>query len=65
MPKRCNPYIDDFVQQSKMHIGLKQFNNNEDKLKKVYGKYIYIFSVIQFLTNSMAPKNLTILLSLF
>lgn len=46
MPKRCNPYIDDFVQQSKMHIGLKQFNNNEDKLKKVYGKYIYIFFLL-------------------
>ncbi|CAH0722098.1 unnamed protein product, partial [Brenthis ino] len=42
MPKRCNPYADDFIQQSKIHVGLKQFNNNEDKLKKVYEKTLQL-----------------------
>ncbi|CAG5034708.1 unnamed protein product [Parnassius apollo] len=36
--KRSNPFIEDFVPQSKVHVGLKQFNNNEDRLKKVYEK---------------------------
>lgn len=40
MAKRSNPFTDDFVPQSKVHIGAKQFNNNEDRLKKVYGKYL-------------------------
>lgn len=38
MAKRPNPYTDDFIQQSKTHVGLKQLNNNEDGLRKVYGK---------------------------
>ncbi|KAL0850657.1 hypothetical protein ABMA28_012408 [Loxostege sticticalis] len=38
MAKRSNPFTDDFVPQSKVHIGAKQFNNNEDRLKKVYEK---------------------------
>ncbi|XP_022112979.1 uncharacterized protein LOC110991792 [Pieris rapae] len=38
MAKRANPFIDDYVQQSKVHIGLKQFNNNEERLQKVYEK---------------------------
>lgn len=38
MAKRPNPYTDDFIQQSKIHVGLKQLNNNEDGLRKVYGK---------------------------
>ncbi|CAK1599258.1 unnamed protein product [Parnassius mnemosyne] len=36
--KRSNPFIEDFMPQSKVHVGLKQFNNNEDRLKKVYEK---------------------------
>ncbi|CAH2068086.1 unnamed protein product, partial [Iphiclides podalirius] len=36
--KRSNPFIEDFMPQSKIHVGLKQFNNNEDRLKKVYDK---------------------------
>lgn len=38
MAKRSNPYIEDFVPQSKIHVGVKQFNNNEDRLQKVYGR---------------------------
>ncbi|KAI8429380.1 hypothetical protein MSG28_000025 [Choristoneura fumiferana] len=38
MAKRSNPYIEDFVPQSKIHVGVKQFNNNEDRLQKVYEK---------------------------
>lgn len=41
MAKRANPFIHDFVKQSKTHIGLKQFNNNEERLKKVYGLIVY------------------------
>lgn len=37
MAKRANPYSEDFIQQSKIFVNLKQFNNNEDRLKKVYG----------------------------
>ncbi|XP_068628316.1 apoptosis regulatory protein Siva [Battus philenor] len=36
--KRSNPFIEDFMPQSKVHVGLKQFNNNEDRLRKVYEK---------------------------
>ncbi|OWR48970.1 hypothetical protein KGM_215348 [Danaus plexippus plexippus] len=36
MAKRANPYSEDFIQQSKIFVNLKQFNNNEDRLKKVY-----------------------------
>lgn len=42
MAKRANPFIEDFVPQSKIHVGLKQFNNNEDRLQKVYGNVISI-----------------------
>ncbi|XP_032528653.2 apoptosis regulatory protein Siva-like [Danaus plexippus] len=38
MAKRANPYSEDFIQQSKIFVNLKQFNNNEDRLKKVYEK---------------------------
>ncbi|XP_049887546.1 uncharacterized protein LOC126381962 [Pectinophora gossypiella] len=38
MSKRANPFTEDFIPQSKIHVGLKQFNNNEDRLKKVYEK---------------------------
>ncbi|CAH2100494.1 unnamed protein product [Euphydryas editha] len=38
MAKRANPYTDDFIQQSKIYVGLKQLNNNEDGLRKVYEK---------------------------
>ncbi|XP_026323658.1 apoptosis regulatory protein Siva-like [Hyposmocoma kahamanoa] len=38
MAKRANPFIEDFVPQSKIHVGIKQFNNNEDRLQKVYEK---------------------------
>ncbi|XP_061717774.1 apoptosis regulatory protein Siva-like isoform X1 [Cydia pomonella] len=38
MTKRSNPFTEDFVQQSKVHVGMKQFNNNEDRLQKVYEK---------------------------
>lgn len=37
MAKRTNPFTEDYEPQSKVHVGLKQFNNNEDRLKKVYG----------------------------
>uniref|UniRef100_A0A2A4JWK7 Apoptosis regulatory protein Siva n=1 Tax=Heliothis virescens TaxID=7102 RepID=A0A2A4JWK7_HELVI len=42
MAKRSNPFIEDFVQQSKIHVGMKQFNNNEDKLKKVYERTLML-----------------------
>ncbi|XP_021199499.1 apoptosis regulatory protein Siva isoform X1 [Helicoverpa armigera] len=42
MAKRSNPFIEDFVQQSKIHVGMKQFNNNEDKLKKVYERTLLL-----------------------
>ncbi|XP_028175009.1 apoptosis regulatory protein Siva [Ostrinia furnacalis] len=38
MAKRTNPFTDAFMPQCKVHIGAKQFNNNEDRLKKVYEK---------------------------
>ncbi|XP_075990357.1 uncharacterized protein LOC142986005 [Anticarsia gemmatalis] len=38
MAKRSNPFIEDYVPQSKIHVSLKQFNNNEDRLQKVYEK---------------------------
>ncbi|XP_026764468.1 apoptosis regulatory protein Siva-like [Galleria mellonella] len=38
MAKRANPFTEDFMPQSKIHVGLKQFNNNEDRLQKVYEK---------------------------
>ncbi|KAJ0180837.1 hypothetical protein K1T71_002922 [Dendrolimus kikuchii] len=38
MAKRANPFTEDFIPQSKIYIGLKQFNNNEHRLKKVYEK---------------------------
>lgn len=38
MPKRANPFTDDFIPQSKVHVNTKQFNNNDDRLKKVYGR---------------------------
>lgn len=37
MAKRANPYTEDFIPQSKIYIDLKRFNNNEDRLNKVYG----------------------------
>lgn len=40
MPKRDNPFLGDFFQQSKMHIGIKQFNNKDERLKDVYSKFI-------------------------
>lgn len=39
MAKRANPFAEDYIPQSKVYVGLKKFNNNEDRLKKVYGKY--------------------------
>ncbi|CAD0195825.1 unnamed protein product [Chrysodeixis includens] len=42
MAKRSNPFTEDFVPQSKMHVGVKQFNNNEDRLKKVYEKTLLL-----------------------
>ncbi|CAH2253984.1 apoptosis regulatory protein Siva-like [Pararge aegeria] len=42
MAKRSNPYSEDYIQQSKTHVGLKQFNNNEDRLKKVYEKTLQL-----------------------
>ncbi|KAJ8734431.1 hypothetical protein PYW08_013681 [Mythimna loreyi] len=42
MAKRTNPFIEDFVPQSKVHVGMKQFNNNEDRLKKVYEKTLLL-----------------------
>ncbi|KPI95306.1 Apoptosis regulatory protein Siva [Papilio xuthus] len=36
--KRSNPFVEDFMPQSKVHLGLKQFNNNEERLQKVYEK---------------------------
>ncbi|XP_050357848.1 apoptosis regulatory protein Siva-like [Nymphalis io] len=42
MAKRSNPYSEDFIQQCKMHVGLKQFNNNEDGLQKVYEKTLQL-----------------------
>lgn len=38
--KRSNPFVEDFMPQRKVHLGLKQFNNNEDRLQEVYGKHI-------------------------
>ncbi|XP_037300133.1 apoptosis regulatory protein Siva-like [Manduca sexta] len=38
MAKRANPYMEDYIPQSKVHVGLKQFNNNEYRLKDVYEK---------------------------
>ncbi|CAB3259366.1 unnamed protein product [Arctia plantaginis] len=38
MAKRANPFIEDYIPQSKIHVSLKQFNNNEDRLQKVYVK---------------------------
>ncbi|CAK1547979.1 unnamed protein product [Leptosia nina] len=38
MAKRANPYTEDYVQQSKVHVGLKQFNNNKERLDTVYEK---------------------------
>ncbi|CAG9783386.1 unnamed protein product [Diatraea saccharalis] len=38
MAKRSNPFTDDFIPQSKIHVGNKQFNNNEVRLEKVYEK---------------------------
>ncbi|VVC98193.1 apoptosis regulatory protein Siva [Leptidea sinapis] len=43
MAKRANPYVDDFIPQSKTHIGLKQFNNNnKETLQQVYEKTLSI-----------------------
>ncbi|XP_013144308.1 PREDICTED: apoptosis regulatory protein Siva [Papilio polytes] len=36
--KRSNPFVEDFMPQRKVHLGLKQFNNNEDRLQEVYEK---------------------------
>ncbi|XP_038208864.1 apoptosis regulatory protein Siva-like isoform X2 [Zerene cesonia] len=36
MAKRANPFSEDFVQQRKIHVGIKQFNNNNERLEKVY-----------------------------
>ncbi|KAM3956611.1 uncharacterized protein ACR2FA_006574 [Aphomia sociella] len=38
MAKRANPFTEDFVPQNKIHVGLKQFNNNQERLQKVYEK---------------------------
>ncbi|XP_013187963.1 apoptosis regulatory protein Siva [Amyelois transitella] len=38
MTKRSNPFIEDFVPQSKVHVGMKQFNNNNIRLQSVYEK---------------------------
>ncbi|XP_053602011.1 apoptosis regulatory protein Siva isoform X2 [Plodia interpunctella] len=38
MAKRSNPFIEDFMPQSKVHVGIKQFNNNKDRLQSVYEK---------------------------
>ncbi|KAF9412668.1 hypothetical protein HW555_008876, partial [Spodoptera exigua] len=38
MAKRANPFVDDFIPQSKVHVGIKQFNNNQDRLKQVDNK---------------------------
>lgn len=38
MGKRANPFVEDFIPQCKVHVGLKQFNNNDERLKKVYGR---------------------------
>lgn len=43
MAKRANPFLEDFVPQSKIHVGIKQFKNNEDRLQKVYGNTINCF----------------------
>ncbi|KAF9795586.1 hypothetical protein SFRURICE_004958 [Spodoptera frugiperda] len=42
MAKRTNPFVEDFVPQSKVHIGMKQFNNNHDRLKQVYEKTLLL-----------------------
>ncbi|XP_045506283.1 apoptosis regulatory protein Siva-like [Colias croceus] len=42
MAKRANPFIEDFVQQRKIHVGLKQFNNNNERLEKVYKRMLDI-----------------------
>ncbi|XP_011556732.3 uncharacterized protein LOC105387665 [Plutella xylostella] len=42
MAKRANPYIEDYITQSKVHYGVKQFNNNEERLKKVYEKTLQL-----------------------
>ncbi|XP_045760537.1 apoptosis regulatory protein Siva-like [Maniola jurtina] len=42
MAKRSNPYSEDYIQQSKTHIGMKQYNNKEDRLKKVYEKTLQL-----------------------
>ncbi|GBP78863.1 Apoptosis regulatory protein Siva [Eumeta japonica] len=38
MPKRSNPFVDDYIQQTKTRVGLKQFNNNEERLRQIYEK---------------------------
>ncbi|XP_041974273.1 apoptosis regulatory protein Siva-like [Aricia agestis] len=38
MSKRSNPYAEDYIPQSKTYVSLKQFNNNEHRLQKVYEK---------------------------
>ncbi|CAH0699419.1 unnamed protein product [Spodoptera exigua] len=42
MAKRANPFVDDFIPQSKVHVGIKQFNNNQDRLKQVYEKTLQL-----------------------
>ncbi|XP_072935417.1 apoptosis regulatory protein Siva [Epargyreus clarus] len=42
MSKRSNPFVDDFIPQCKTHVGLKQFNNNEDRMQKVYKKTLQL-----------------------
>lgn len=54
MAKRTNPFVEDFVPQSKVHIGMKQFNNNHDRLKQVYGMYppsTYVLNTITKIRN--------------
>ncbi|XP_059054671.1 apoptosis regulatory protein Siva-like [Achroia grisella] len=63
MAKRANPFLEDFVPQSKTHVGLKQFNNNEYRLQKVYEKTLDLLfkGAKKSLAHDLIDSNITVL----
>lgn len=58
MAKRANPFAEEFVPQSKIHVGIKQFNNNEDRLQKVHGNIISITYLLLNIHNIIQQKDI-------
>lgn len=60
MPKRSNPFSEDVLQQSKIHVGVKEVDqgvNKDQNMKAVYERTHKLLFGVSELGNSSASRN--------